>query len=1842
MSFQRIAIVNRGEPAMRLINAVAEYNVEHGTELRTIALHTDPDRHALFVREADETYALGPATVTDDAGRRRVAYVDYDLLEQALTATGAEAVWVGWGFVSEHADFVDLCKRLGVTFIGPDADVMRRLGDKITSKLIAEEAGVPVAPWSRGPADDIDAARAAAEALGYPVMIKATAGGGGRGIRKVMTADELETAFTSAQAEALGGFGNDTVFLESLVQGARHIEVQIIGDRHGTVWPVGVRDCTVQRRNQKIVEEAPSPALSAEQHESIAAAAARLGAAAGYHGAGTVEFLYDDAADAFAFMEVNARLQVEHPITEETTGLDLVKAQIHVALGGALEGDPPTTSGHAIEARINAEDPDRGFAPSPGEIELLRLPLGPGIRIDTGVEEGDAVTPEFDSMVAKIIATGRDRDEARSRLIRALDQARIVIREGASNKAFVQMLLNHPDFINNDIDVSWVDRLMTDQRGHPARHEAAALLSAAITAYDEQLRNSVDAFRDAANHGRPEVDGEIGQTVKLRFGGEHYELHVTQLGPHRYRVDADDLTVDAHVDPLGRTGDRLTCGAHTHRVLSVVHGATHFVEVDGVAHRITHDEGGVIRAPSPSVVVSMSVAPGDEVAAGDRLAIIEAMKMETSLVAEFPAVVREVLVHENVQVGTGTPLLILDPMETDDDHDARQRIDLSPHASEPDGLTHRACRHHLEATKSMLLGYDVDPATIAAMAAPGRPECTAGRADPDTLALEDDVLGIFVDVISLFRRTPDDDGDTDDRRSSEEYLFDYLRDLGAHSASLPEDFLEQLRTTVGHFGVDRIDKTTPHLVEALFRIVSSHARMDDHTDAVLTILEDRLSRNETLDRDFANLLDRLTVETRGRYPAIHDIALELHHQAYDLPFLAQVRERAYDDVLDLLQRLETDPSPDQRAAIIDQLVRCSQPLKPLLSQRFANEEPALQETLLEVMTRRYYRIRDLGPFTAVTRDGFVMTSTGYRYENRDISVVSTHVHHDELERVCRALDAELATHPETADDVADIYVWHPGSPGMTANVERAIRTILNETLGRRALRRIVVAVSNPDIGRSIAGVLNFTYRPDGNGGYTEDSQYRDLHPMMGKRLELWRLANFDFQRLPTLSDIYLFHATAKDNPRDERLIAMAEVRDLTPIRDDDGVAVRVPEFERVFRDVLGPIRRFQAHRPANRRLHWNRIMLYVWPELTFTPDEIATLTRRLAPLTTGLGLQRVNVRVRVRNDRGEIEAQVLEISNPGRAGVRVKVKQPATHPINSLSDFNQKVVRLRQRGLVHPHEIVRMLAPRPSETRRGLPEGEFVEYDFNDEGDLVPVDRGRGQNTANIVVGVISNKTPRYPEGMKRVILLGDPTRGMGNLAEPECSRIMAGLDLAESLDVPVEWFAVSAGALISMDSGTENMDWIGRVLRRIIEFTQAGHEINVIVVGINVGAQPYWNAEATMLMHTKGILVMTPNAAMVLTGKEALDYSGGVSAEDNLGIGGYERIMGPNGQAQYLARDLEDACRLLLRHYEFAYTAPGERFARPAASTDPIDRDVQPSPHGGDFATVGDVFSMTENPERKRPFEIRKIMEAALDTDQDRLERWFGMQHAEVAVVWDGFLGGHPVCMIGIESKPVPRLGFVPADGPLQWTSGTLFPVASKKVARAINAASGNRPLVVLANLSGFDGSPESMRRWQLEYGAEIGRAVVNFDGPIVFCVVSRYHGGAFVVFSGTLNDHMEVAAVAGSRASVIGGAPAAAVVFTRDVRNRVAKDPRIIELNQRLSDADGSRKADLRRQLQALRREVQAEKMGEVAEEFDGTHTVERAQHVGSVDRIIAPEELRPYLIDAVRRGIASTTDP
>jgi acetyl/propionyl-CoA carboxylase alpha subunit/acetyl-CoA carboxylase carboxyltransferase component len=1824
--FGRVAIVNRGEAAMRFIHAVREWNAEGRPTLRTIALHSAADRRAMFVREADEAELIGPSDA-DAFGAN--PYLDYAELERALRATRAEAVWPGWGFVSEQAGFAELCGRLGVVFIGPPPEVMRRLGDKIAAKRLAERVGVPVAPWSGGPVETLGQARDHAPAIGYPLMVKSAAGGGGRGIRAVTGPEELADAFERARAEAARTSGDPTVFLEPAIRGGRHVEVQVVADGHGGVWTLGVRDCSVQRRNQKVIEESASTALDAEQETLLRTASADLVRAAGYVNAGTVEFLYEPDKRVLAFLEVNTRLQVEHPVTEATTGVDIVKLQLHVAAGGRLAGPPPGAVGHAIEARLTAEDPDRGFAPAPGVIEHLALPGGPGIRVDTGVAAGDVIPPQYDSMIAKIVAWGRDRDEARGRLARAVRQTSVVIDGGTTNKAFLLDLLTRPELVTGVVDTGWLDRLMAAGYAPPRRLDVA-LVAAAVEAYDLHSAAQQAGLYASAARGRPEVVHEMdGHRLDVTAAGAGYRLRVARTRRSRYRVELDGRAVEVDVDRQGRHARRLAVGGRNFPVLAVSQGADHLIEVDGVAHRISSGDAGLVRAPAPAVVVAIPAAAGAEVEEGAAVVVLESMKLETAVRAPFAGRVGEVLVAANTQVEAGAPLLRLeprvDPADQAEEPAGGPRTDLAALAAgseRPPELAERAA-DTLTALRWLVLGFDGAERDVRGLLA----DLAAARADlppdhPTVLAGETAILRIFADLCALSRnRRSTDEGEEDEQaHNPQEYLNAFLRSRDAQLEQLPATFRDKLRRALAHYDVPDLEPST-ELDGALFWMLLAHQRAAAHVPVVLELLQWRLRHPTSLPAqardDFRDTLDRLVTATQLRHPVVGDLARQVRYRCFDAPLIAAARASVHRQVRAELDQLADHPQAVDYAARIEALVASPEPVFGLLAERHS-------DALLEVMTRRHYKIRQLDRVESAVRDGRRVLSAGYRHDGERFTVLAAAAAEAELPAAAATLAGLASELPAGETALVDLYVTAAGPTADGDELAGRVRAALGRP--RPPVARVAVALAHPGDEQ----IAEFTFRSDGER-FTEDGTLRGLHPMVAQRLALWRLANFELTRLPAAAHVHLFHAVGREVRADERLIALAEVRGLTVRTEAAGAIRALPQLERVLDACLDSLRAARSASRAAAKLEWNRIFLYVWPAIDAPIDALDGVVRQLAPRAEGLGLEQVLVQFRLGPSTAVPEREfMVRLSRPPGAGLTVQVTDPPTTPLRPLDGYAQKVIQARRRGAVYPYELLPLLAGG----------GGFTEYDLDADGDPVPVDRPPGGNTANLVLGVVRTPTDRYPEGMTRVVLLGDPTRALGALAEPECRRVNAALDLAERLSVPVEWFAVSAGAKIAMNSGTENMDWISRTLRRIIEFTQCGGEINVVVTGINVGAQPYWNAEATMLMHTRGILVMTPDSAMVLTGKQSLDYSGGVSAEDNFGIGGYDRIMGPNGQAQYWAADLTAAVGVLLAHYEHTYRAPGERFPRPAASVDPLDRDVRTAPHSGpgtDFTTVGQVFSATDNPQRKKPFDIRSVLRAVIDADHPPLERWVDMQDAEGVVVFDAHLGGAPVCLIGVESRPLPRRGLPPVDGPGAWSAGTLFPRSSKKTARAINAASGNRPLVVLANLSGFDGSPESLRNLQLEYGAEIGRAIVNFAGPIVFCVISRYHGGAFVVFSGTLHDNMQVAAVEGSHASVIGGAPAAAVVFAGEVNRRTAADPRLIELQARIGAGGEAEAARLRAELVQLRAAVRAEKLGEVAEEFDAEHSVQRAHRVGSVHTIVPAAGLRAYLIEAVRRGMA-----
>ncbi|GEB32330.1 MULTISPECIES: acetyl-CoA carboxylase biotin carboxylase subunit [Brevibacillus] len=442
--FRKVLVANRGEIAVRIIRACQELGIA------TVAIYSEADREALHVELADEAYCIGPK-------ESRESYLNMPRIMTVALLTGVDAIHPGYGFLAENASFAQLCQDCSITFIGPDPEAITKMGDKAVAKATMSAANVPLVPGTDGLIDDIEEAVQVAGEIGYPVIVKATAGGGGRGMRVAYDAEELEKAIRQAQKEAETAFGNAGVYLEKYVEEPRHVEIQVMGDKHGNVVHLGERDCSIQRRHQKLVEEAPSPALDQELRERMGQAAVAAAKAVSYHGAGTVEFLLDRHGQ-FYFMEMNTRIQVEHPVTEMITGIDLIKEQISVAAGNPLSfsQDEVKINGWAIECRINAENPAKNFMPSPGKVTNYLPPGGYGVRVDSAVYPGYDISPFYDSMVAKLIVWGGSREEALARMKRALRE--FVIEGVHTTVPFHEKLLEHPDFVSGQFATNFLEK----------------------------------------------------------------------------------------------------------------------------------------------------------------------------------------------------------------------------------------------------------------------------------------------------------------------------------------------------------------------------------------------------------------------------------------------------------------------------------------------------------------------------------------------------------------------------------------------------------------------------------------------------------------------------------------------------------------------------------------------------------------------------------------------------------------------------------------------------------------------------------------------------------------------------------------------------------------------------------------------------------------------------------------------------------------------------------------------------------------------------------------------------------------------------------------------------------------------------------------------------------------------------------------------------------------------------------------------------------------------------------------------------------------------------------------
>ncbi len=665
MPFSSVLIANRGEIACRVIRTCRRLGI------RTIAVYSDADADAQHARLADLAIPIGGSAPRD-------SYLRGDAIISAALASGAQAIHPGYGFLSENADFADAVTAAGLVFIGPSGASMRKMGSKAGAKDLMAAANVPVVPGYTG--EDQEAARLQQEAdrIGYPLMIKAAHGGGGKGMRIVRAASEFAAALQSCQREAANAFGRDRVLLERYVETPRHIEIQIFGDRHGQVIHLGERECSAQRRYQKVIEESPSPFLTAETRAAMGAAAVAAGKAIDYVNAGTVEFIVGPAGD-FYFMEINTRLQVEHPVTEMVTGLDLVEWQLRVAAGQTLPSSSVSHQGHAIEVRLYAEDPDAGFLPGSGRIQRLRLPAQMnGVRIDSGVVEGDVVSVFYDPMIAKLIVHAADRPQALARLGDALAECRI---EGPkSNIEFLEALIRHPSVVDASIDTGYLDRHLDQVLRTPPAPCSELLASAAIAC----VLADRDAVHAEALHGA-EPDSPWTQADSWRLGGAGQRLLVLREREHRHEVKLGSSQGQYQIQ-IGETQHEVRDACWIANRLSLrLDGQlsalrcqlddTHVQLHDGQRRwrferlpafqfegQLGGEDSDRVKAPMPGRIVLLRVQVGDSVTEGDELMVMEAMKMELTLRAPRAGVIESLQAQAGDFVEADAVLIKLEPV----------------------------------------------------------------------------------------------------------------------------------------------------------------------------------------------------------------------------------------------------------------------------------------------------------------------------------------------------------------------------------------------------------------------------------------------------------------------------------------------------------------------------------------------------------------------------------------------------------------------------------------------------------------------------------------------------------------------------------------------------------------------------------------------------------------------------------------------------------------------------------------------------------------------------------------------------------------------------------------------------------------------------------------------------------------------------------------------------------------------------------------------------------------------------------------------------------------------------
>jgi acetyl/propionyl-CoA carboxylase alpha subunit/acetyl-CoA carboxylase carboxyltransferase component len=1897
---KRVAVVNRGEAALRFLQSarVADPPIE------PVLLYTQADQESAAVRRYPESILLKGD---------RYSYENASVVIQATQARACDAVWLGWGFASEKSDFVQALEEAGLTVLAPRAKTLSLLGDKANALQIAQEAGFHIntsfvitldhKQYLPSNSDHIttyqmDYSDHQASVLfdqmyiqlqqndmRFPLLMKASEGGGGRGIFHIENGEHntLKEVIKQGLSFVKRMQMKARFVIEEFLSHARHIEAQILGNGQGQVWVVGLRDCSVQRRKQKLIEECPPYQLPIAVQERMIQLATHLGLLVHYRSAGTVEMLYQAEHDQIHFLEVNPRLQVEHCVSEMVYGTDLVLAQIHLARQQTIPTIYPPR-GVAIEARIYAEDPTNDFMPSPGRLSRFRIAHNTHVRVDTGFEEGDLISEDFDPLIAKVIAWGENRQMAIQRLQHTLMDSQILIEGGSANHHYLSQLLQDESYQAG----TWHTQTSFASTEAPTHYFKIAIIASAI----DQFLQKDDVIQENPNRHRQE--GEIPlwiyrlqpQTFFVCERNEDESFNVMQGIVVEYHY------IDAYTRLLKQSGS-------LYKVQRVYGDQRYWVQ--GYPYMLTSHVAGPLCAPSMGMVLSHEIKIGDWVEKGQTLLLLESMKVELKVDAPQSGWIRAIYAHIGEIVRPGQALLLLD---------AEAQKQVSTHAKMMIGEVDNHDHIYL-ILKAGLSAWDIAPCLFA---------FTTETLKSITQAERITLIEHFLDLAHLFDRRP--------RQYSEEkfgysyvtrplLLLDTLQ--GGDAQAVPENWRNLLQKVLHHLGVNNL-KPSQELTESLIRLRRAQSQLKALQRLACLLFENLLQppltlldRISSLDPDrFTDLISLADAHQCQRFADYQIRQLGIREQialirhlgvwTHDVDAVTQhihKMKMSPDTLLHLMAMHALKMSHWQKSSNINTLDFKSDAESLTIYHEFNQHEIYLPQVLASLcvcldLHHEVYALSDdvltfpqiehvvsanscaYMAYLVLPNSLCIITTQGFIYLSKSDAIIDEiaienftdlyfndsqtkrqeypFIHlvidYSELSTNSHIYDPSLIPSPLTSTLITSLQKKLQYTSLTTNHKDQqkyeTTYTLIKLNPHQRWIHHYHLALKSLNSDNSFIPT-DPIQKPnlDIISPVNHLPLVENLLPASIQRLQLNRWTRFHIEKIKDYQsqNIHIYHLQAKENSEDVRLIAYGEV---THLRRRKGKPLQIPQVDQVFYEALRTLHKTLKDLDLYRSLHWNRLILRILPVIPLGVDVIKRYVSRLSPAARWVGLEKVVVQARFVDPQaktGVSPLMDLSIYNLLQKEQGYALRFSSSQALMPRSVFESRVVTARRRGLIHPREIINLL-----EGVGPIARGLFTLYDYDPVAECLRssseiLDHGnewihlnnvdwseqkrqtdphiRDQNSMTsdhfkaprkdlqkvaVIVGLIETPLLRPRIQLKRVVIISDPTIRMGALAEAECQRIIAAFDLASELSIPVEWVSVSSGARIDWETGTENLDACAKVLKRIIRFTKAGGMVNVIVPGICVGAQSYWNAEATMMMHCNGTLIMTDQGSMVLTGKKALEFSGCVAAQDELDLGGYTSVMGPNGQAQMHASDLPSAYRLLYRFYQLCYTESGHQRPIRMKVKDSASRNIATYEYPVDlhhgFNTIAEVFSEL-NQERKRPFSVRPVMQALLDQDVLSLERWSALQGGETAVVWHGRLDGYAVTVIGVENQPVQRVGVV-NEGPKQWAGGTLYPQASRKVARAIRASQSRTPVIVLANLSGFDGSPESLRQWQLEYGSEIAQAVENFDAPIYFIVLSRYHGGAYVVFSKSLNPKLEALALHGSFASVIGGAPAAAVIFGREVK----------ALSQKYGGGAQAR----------------SQALAEVAQRFDQIHDIHRALSVGSIDALVNLEDLREILAE------------